>query len=121
MDMKLTRLELSAGQWKGVLVSAKAPKILDIRLGSKRISTANISPTDQPDQWSVTFSLSADVLTDGAHCIVFVDAETNTTIGFETIVVGDAESGDLRGEVAQLRAELELLKRIVRRGFRNDQ
>jgi len=38
-------------------------------------------------------------------------------IGDFTVIVGDVLAGDLRAEKEQLRAELNLLKTVVRRGL----
>ena len=54
------------------------------------------------------------MLSDGVHsCVIFL--ATGEKIGDFTVIAGEILAGDLRAEIAQLRAELDLLKTVVRR------
>ena len=56
------------------------------------------------------------MLSDGVHSCI-ISRTTGEKIGDFTVIAGDVLAGDLRAEIEQLRAELNLLKTVVRRGL----
>ena len=56
------------------------------------------------------------MLSDGVHSCI-ISLETGEKIGDLTVIAGEVLAGDLRAEIARLRAELDLLKTVVRRGL----
>ena len=56
------------------------------------------------------------MLSDGVHSCI-ISWTTGEKIGDFTVIAGDVLAGDLRAEIEQLRAELNLLKTVVRRGL----
>lgn len=68
--------------------------------------------------WLFTQDLPAALLNDGAQAVVIVDAASGQPIGQFALSVGEALAEDLRAQVAQLRAELDLLKTAFRREMR---
>ena len=56
------------------------------------------------------------MLSDGVHSCI-ISLATGEKIGDFTVIAGDVLAGDLRAEIEQLRAELNLLKTVVRRGL----
>jgi hypothetical protein len=61
-------------------------------------------------------SLPLEMLPDGVHSCI-ISLATGEKIGNLTVIAGDVLAGDLRAEIEQLRAELNLLKTVVRRGL----
>ena len=56
------------------------------------------------------------MLSDCVHSCI-ISWTTGEKIGDFTVIAGDVLAGDLRAEIEQLRAELNLLKTVVRRGL----
>jgi len=119
-EVTLTRLRLTGGIWEGILASARNAKPrLSLRHRDRHIGEPEIIATDgantPPGQWLVRFCIPLDRITDGVQTFVVEDAETGDALAHETVIAGDALEQDLHGEVALLRAELDLLKRAFRR------
>lgn len=70
-----------------------------------------------PGLWAVSADLPASVIDTGAHSLLLTTGEGAGAriLGSLTLVAGSAAAEDLIAEVAQLRAELDLLKREFRR------
>lgn len=120
MQATLTRTRLVGGVWEGVLLTPGAkPPVLCVRhqdelVGALETSRFQGTPEQADHQWHVRFAIPADRLADGAQVFVFENSETGDVLAHETIFVGDVVEDDIRGEIALLRAELDLLKRAFR-------
>jgi len=112
---KLTHCELRNGIWSGRLEgSADAPNVIATYQG---VEIADMSvPPISGDIWSLELPLPLEMLSDGVHSCL-ISFETGEKIGDFTVIAGEVLAGDLRAEIARLRAELDLLKTVVRRGL----
>ena len=109
----LTHSELRNGIWSGQLEgAADAPNVIATYQG---VGIAGISVTPLADRlWSLKLPLPLEMLSDGVHSCV-ISLATGEKIGDFTVITGEILAGDLRAKIAQLRAELDLLKTVVRR------
>ena len=109
----LTHSELRNGIWTGQLEGAvDAPNVIATYQG---VEIADISVTPLADGlWSLKLPLPLEMLSDGVHSWVN-SLMTGEKIGDFTVIAGEILAGDLQAEIAQLRAELDLLKTVVRR------
>lgn len=117
---KLTTLRLIDGGWVGLLTTAAGQPAPDLRvtLSGQAVKEVRIEQDDAPGQWRLDVPLPIERLTDGALVLQIADATGNALIGEYHLVAGQSLPDDLRGEVALLRAELDLLKRAFRRHCR---
>ncbi|WP_413718059.1 hypothetical protein [Silicimonas sp. MF1-12-2] len=112
----LTRMRLVNGVWEGLLSGREPhPPKLRIRHRDDLVGEPETSPAQDRDGWTVRFHLPLDRLSDGVQTFVIEDARTGEALAHETVIAGDEVSGDLRAELALLKAELDLLKRAFRR------
>lgn len=89
-----------AGCWNGALQASGQPPRLSVVHRGQVVAEAALRDAGS-GIWAVTAALPASVIDDGVHSLL--------------LVAGTAAGGDLLAEVAQLRAELDLLKREFRR------
>jgi len=109
----LKHSELRNGIWSGQLKgAADAPNVIATYQG---VEIAGISVTPLADGlWSLKLPLPLEMLSDGVHSCL-ISLATGEKTGDFTVIAGEILAGDLRAEIAQLRAELDLLKTVVRR------
>lgn len=118
MELALTRMRLAGGIWEGLLEApgAKCPKLrlrhLDDVIGEPEIAEAGEGTRGG---WIVRFNIPVERISEGVHTFVVEDASSGRALARETVIAGETAEDDLRAEVSQLRAELDLLKRAFRR------
>lgn len=115
---ELNKTRLFEGVWEGVL-TANDSSVKTVDLGvthlEKPLSAFELKEMDEPNQWSLRIPIPLELIADGAQTFLIFDKSTGETLDSFTIISGDAVTDDIRGEVALLRAELDLLKRAFRR------
>ncbi|MFT5059956.1 MAG: hypothetical protein ACI9AX_000273 [Polaromonas sp.] len=109
------------GVWSGILFGAakskKAPA-LEALLEGAVLGGLKITPrANMASAWDVRLTLGAGFLQDGSSCILFRLA--GAELGSFTIQAGPVAKGDQAGELALLRAELDMLKRAFRAHMRD--
>lgn len=103
---------VSAGCWMGVLRGdGPAPRLSVVHRGQV-VAEAALREAG-PGVWSVAAELPASVIDNGVHGLLLVAGDR--VLSSLTLVAGTVAGDDLLAEVAQLRAELDLLKRAFRR------
>ncbi|WP_347137669.1 hypothetical protein [Paracoccus sp. SSK6] len=107
-----------AGCWNGTLQASGQPPRLSVVHRGQVVAEAALLDAGS-GIWSVTAALPASVIDNGVHSLLLVGGDPGSpasqALGSLTLVAGTAAGGDLLAEVAQLRAELDLLKREFRR------
>jgi hypothetical protein len=104
------------GVWKGRLTgfAAGTPPEVTISGDGGILPGVSLAPDGQ-GAWIISVPIPAESLGEGIVAFVVTDAHSGTRVGEIVIAVGGAADDDLRAELGLLRAELELLKRAVRR------
>jgi len=118
-ELSLVKTRIQAGIWEGVLSgglgTGEAPEIAVSHLNQPVRSVAVAADPASPGTWSVKIAIPPDLLSDGVQTFVISDPVTETVLERFTIVTGEPLEDDVRGELALLRAELDMLKRAFRR------
>lgn len=116
--MKFEDHGVSAGCWTGALQADRPPAGLCVVHRGKAVARARVQDAG-PGVWSVAADLPGAVIDRGAHGLLLVagdpDAPDAQVLARLTLVAGVVAGDELLAEVAQLRAELDLLKREFRR------
>ncbi|WP_342585416.1 hypothetical protein [Ruegeria sp. ANG-S4] len=110
--MTLTPTRFENGLWEGHITSDTEPRVRAVYLGD---AVSDIELIRDTDGWTLRVPVPASAVSEGVHSIIIQDLETNARLADFTIIAGDPAADDLRGEVALLRAELDMLKRAFRR------
>ncbi|MDX5351074.1 MAG: hypothetical protein LPJ95_10295 [Paracoccaceae bacterium] len=108
---ELTQTRLAQGIWEGMLTGAgAAPRVEALHDG---LALPGVEVVALPQGHAVRVPLPGWILSDGVQVVlVQVGGEVLSRI---TLIAGAPPDEDLRAEVSQLRAELDLLKRAYRR------
>ncbi len=115
MAEALVRVSLQGGRYEGVLTGAAQTEIEVLHKG-RIVGVAQVDPHGtEAGAMQVRFDLPADVLSDGVQVIGLRSTVTGAVLDRITLMAGTALDEDVRGEVALLRDELEMLKRAFRR------
>lgn len=111
------------GVWTGRVTASERPGRVCVTARGEVVATARLTEV-AGDTWEMRAELPAALISDGVVSLILVadDAPpeapvdaTGQRLGRLTIVAGQPLDGDLEAEIAQLRAELDLLKREFRR------
>lgn len=84
----------------------------DVSLTYHGAAIAAATITGEAGAWQISAPLPAQVLGDGVHCLTYEAG--GTVLGHLDMAFGRALEYDLRAEITQLRAEIDLLKRELR-------
>lgn len=116
--LSVTRTRFAGGLWEGEVhgTGERRPPV-EVVYADRAVPDVSLS-ADEGGRWRLRFPVPADAVGEGVHTLLIRSTETGETLDSLTLLAGDPMDGDLRGEVALLRAELELLKRAFRRHVR---
>jgi hypothetical protein len=116
-EWTLAKLGFRAGVWEGRLVaprpSAALPEI-EVLSGGTAVPGTALRP-DGKGAWVLAVPIPADRLGDGIAGFLVAEKDGGAQLAEFTIAAGDPADDDLRAEVALLRAELDLVKKALRR------
>lgn len=117
----LTRSTLKAGLWEGVIecCGGKAPAF-EVCLGQRVLPGLSQTAIGH-DSWTLTLPIPSECISEGVQTFVIREAGARVAIGHFSLIAGAPADGDLRGEVALLRAEIDMLKQAFRRQFEQRQ
>lgn len=120
MAMTFENHGIASGCWIGSLASDAPPAGLAVVHRGQVVARAVLRNAG-PGLWSVAVDLPASVIDSGVHSLLLVAGDGDTAglgspvLGRLMLIAGSVAGDDLLAEVAQLRAELDLLKREFRR------
>ena len=115
--LMLTKTRMKQGLWEGIVtrVPPGAEPRIEVTHENAPVPDVALTPDAQADHWLLSIPIPPEAIADGVQTLLIHDMDADQTIGHVTLLSGDDIDDDLRGEVALLRAELDLLKRVVRR------
>ena len=122
--LELTKTRLQEGRWEGLLRMPSAgadtpPPSLEITHLEQTLEHA-LSPIEgETGAWMLSIELPVRIISDGLQVVLIRDPESGETLGSIAILAEDPLVPDLRAEVALMRAELDMLKRVLRRQGRD--
>jgi hypothetical protein len=113
-DLKVSNSCLRDGIWEGHLSGTETAPAVQLLCNGQVAGSVSVLP--HPDGG---FSLSAPLpaASNGVQTFAMVDTGNGASLAHLTLVAGSDFPDDLRAEVALLRSEVELLKRILRNQF----
>ncbi|AHM03541.1 hypothetical protein roselon_01150 [Roseibacterium elongatum DSM 19469] len=111
----LTQTGLQAGQYQAVFEGPPETGLEAVHHGKVIAVARMVGIPDQPGAVRVSVDLPAEVLSSGVQVIAMRSTTTGEILDRITFMAGDALDDDLRGEIALLRDELEILKAAFRR------
>lgn len=113
---------LKGGVWQGHLSGVTAPPPRVVLIQHAEILTDARLTADAAGGWRVEVDIPAQALSDGMQTLLLKTAATGQDSGPDghvlarlSLLAGDPLDEDLVAEIAALRAELELVKRELRR------
>ena len=114
---------ITGGIWSGVVRCADATARPDIEIvhPERPIAQTTLHPiAETPGAWRLEVPIPVDLLNDGVQTFIIRHRAIGTRLGSFTLIAGTALDEDIRAEIGTLRAELDLLKQVVRRLGRHD-
>lgn len=123
-DVTLIPLRFQAGQWEGELRRTddrvtEAPDLIALHNGVELTGLEVVAKPGDTGVWSVRFAVPLHLLDEGVQTFLFCLRDDGVKLGECVILAGSPLSDDIRAEVGQLRAELELMKVALRRMARD--
>ncbi len=119
-QLKLTKTDLFEGVWRGIIRSktAQKPEIEVTHKGSL-LPGIQLTKNERAGHWNLEITIPAQAISDGVQVLLIRDAREDEQIGEIALLAGEPLDADVRANLAQLRAELDLLKQAFRRHCRN--
>ncbi|MEM6657715.1 MAG: hypothetical protein AAF496_08800 [Pseudomonadota bacterium] len=108
----LTSSQLHNGVWQGIIECETQPHVA-VHYRDETLADVTLERTDAG--WTITVPVPTAALSDGVHSFVVVDSATTEKLADFTVIAGASAADDLRAELELLRAELDMLKRALRR------
>ncbi|WP_170448127.1 hypothetical protein [Ruegeria arenilitoris] len=112
VETKLVPIRFEDGVWEGHFSGSTAPQ-LEARYRDQILQSIEVSEAE--GGWHVRVPVPTALLSEGVHSVIILDSASQEKVGDITVIAGAPAVGDIRAEMDLLRAELDLLKRVVRR------
>lgn len=114
--LTLTPTAMRQGVWHGVVHQAGSgvPQVTVTHL-SEEVSGVALTESETAGEWLLQVPVPMDAIADGVQVFAISDALNGEKLGQFTLIAGETLGDDIRGEVALLREELDMLKRAFRR------
>ncbi len=115
---------VACGIWSGRLETAKPPARLCVLHEGEVVAEAALTPDVGGEGWLVRVELPGRVIRDGVHSVLLIAAQGRPgdppgiaaqVLGRLDLCAGQPLPADLLAEIAQIRAELDMIKREFRR------
>lgn len=119
-DVILTPTRFQAGHWEGELRRADdngedAPDLIALHQGEEVAGLDVVAKPGELGVWNVRFAVPVEKLNDGVQTFLFCLRDSAETLADCVILTGRPLDQDIRAEIALLRAELDLMKTVLRR------
>jgi hypothetical protein len=119
-DFQVTKTRILAGIWEGVVdyvgaAETREPRLECLHDGARIPSLTYVPDPEAEGRWILRIAIPPHVLADGIQVFLVNDQETEETLARFSILTDEHYDEGLRREVALLRAELDIVKRAVRR------
>ncbi|MDM7458446.1 MAG: hypothetical protein P3W94_003630 [Paracoccus sp. (in: a-proteobacteria)] len=105
---------VQGGIWRGRLLGRRAPAMLAVMCRDSVVAEA--APVPDGEDWRVEIALPAEILSEGVQTLLLVaPGDPPEVLARLPLLLGRPLDGDLLSEIEALRAELDLVKRELRR------
>ncbi|APX13197.1 hypothetical protein [Tateyamaria omphalii] len=114
--LTLTPIKMRHGVWQA-LIQQNGTGVPQIKVTHQDTDVPDVKVTEQGEDggWLLHVPIPPEAIADGVQVFVITDGTDDEKLGDFTIIAGEALGDDIRGEVALLRQELDMLKRAFRR------
>jgi hypothetical protein len=117
-DLSLIKTRLFEGVWEGVLsYDGKGDFQPEIEVTHLDQALADVEITQGPGkgQWGIRVPIPMVAIADGVQTFLIRDARSGDVLNDFALMSGDFLGYDIRVEMALLREELDMMKRVLRR------
>jgi hypothetical protein len=119
-DFQVTKTRILAGIWEGVVDfigtgEIREPGLVCLHDGTRIPSLTYVPDPEADGRWILRIAIPPHVLADGIQVFLVNDQDTGETLTQFSILTDEHFDEGLRREVALLRAELDIVKRAIRR------
>lgn len=116
LEFQLTKVSFDDGVWHGNIRGGNGEPRISVSLNGAPLADITVKPGENGG-WDLLIPVPPSCLSDGAHVFLIQEETSDTQLGHFSILAGAENESNLRGQVALLRSELDLLKRAFRRHF----
>ncbi len=109
---KLVPIRFENGMWEGHLATDTAPRI-EAWYQGRMLPGVTCDPAE--GGWTLRVPVPVALLSEGIHIVVIRAADSGDILGDFAMIGGTAAADELGAQVELLRAELDMLKQVVRR------
>lgn len=116
--LEVTPVHIKEGVWEGLVTGPETEPRLEVTHLGKALTNITLSECGEGEGWRLRVPIPPEHLFDGAQTFLICDAESSDILASFTIICGSAVSHDVRADLAVLRAEVDMLKKVIRAGAR---
>lgn len=118
MSLRIEPTRFAEGIWRALLnqpsdLKAPPPKI-DVLLQGRPIRGVRVDPLNKENCYKLSVPIPANSVGFGTYMPMFVEQGSSKVLSRIVLSGGNLNGEDLRAEMAELRAEIDLLKRLFR-------
>ena len=118
MSLRIEPTRFAEGIWRALLnqpsyLKAPPPKI-DVLLQGRPIRGVRVDPLNMENCYELSVPIPPEAIGSGTYMLLIVEQGSSKVLSRIVLSGGDLNGEDLRAEMAELRAEIDLLKRLFR-------
>ena len=118
MSLRIEPTRFAEGIWRALLsqpsdLKAPPPKI-DVLLQGRPIRGVRVDPLNMENCYELSVPIPPEAIGSGTYMLLIVEQGSSKVLARIVPSGGDLNGEDLRAEMAELRAEIDLLKRLFR-------
>ena len=118
MSLRIEPTRFAEGIWRALLsqpsdLKAPPPKI-DVLLQGRPIRGVRVDPLNMENCYELSVPIPPEAIGSGTYMLLIVEQGSSKVLSRIVLSGGDLNGEDLRAEIAELRAEIDLLKRLFR-------
>ena len=118
MSLRIEPTRFAEGIWRALLnqssdLKAPPPKI-DVLLQARPIRGVRVDPLNMENCYELSVPIPPEAIGSGSYMLLIVEQGSSKVLARIVLSGGDLNGEDLRAEMAELRAEIDFLKRLFR-------
>ena len=118
MLLRIEPTRFAEGIWRALLsqpsdLKAPPPKI-EVLLQGSPIRGVRVDPLNMENCYELSVPIPPEAIGSGTYMLLIVEQGSSKVLARIVLSGGDLNGEDLRAEMAELRAEIDLLKRLFR-------